>query len=79
MLPDRARQFLAFRTTPGTPYYCADLAEQWAVAGPAERQGILRQHAALLQQQQLMQDEVRSDAPCPVFVQRHQQRYTKCL
>lgn len=66
MPPERARQFLEFRTTPGTPYYCADLAEQWAAAGPAERQGILRQHAALLQQQQLKQGEVRLGALRPV-------------
>ncbi len=55
-LDSRARQFLVFRTTPGTPHYSADLAELWAVAGSSERQGILRQHVALLQQ--LKQDEV---------------------
>ena len=52
--------------TPGTPYHCAVLAEQWGIAGPEERQGILRQHAALLQQQQLKQDGVRSNALRPV-------------
>ena len=38
---------------PGEPWYCAALAGQWAAAGAVERDHILRQHAALLQEQHI--------------------------